>query len=95
MINRRHEDRYLSDHNSGRYSRYVLRLMWLNLTGVLYEHHQNTLTLLSVINLKSSNGIQRYKNVDLIFHGDYIPFMAWNVEYTDEFEAWRVGLDEE
>ena len=21
--------------------------------------------------------------------------MAWNVEYTDEFEAWWVGLDEE
>jgi len=21
--------------------------------------------------------------------------MAWNVEYTDEFEAWWIGLDEE
>ena len=35
------------------------------------------------------------KTVDLIFPGGYIPFMAWEVEYTDEFEAWWVGLDEE
>ena len=25
----------------------------------------------------------------------YIPSMAWGVEFTDEFEAWWVGLDEE
>jgi hypothetical protein len=31
----------------------------------------------------------------LIFHRGYIPFMAWDIEYTDEFETWWVGLDEE
>jgi len=35
------------------------------------------------------------KTVDFIFLGSYIPSMAWEVEYTDEFEAWWVGLDEE
>jgi hypothetical protein len=34
------------------------------------------------------------KIVDLIFLRGYIPSMAWDVEYTDEFEAWWVGLDE-
>jgi hypothetical protein len=33
--------------------------------------------------------------VDFIFLGGYIPSMAWDVEYTAEFEAWWVGLDEE
>jgi hypothetical protein len=32
--------------------------------------------------------------VDFIFLGGYIPSMAWDVEYTDEFEAWWVDLDE-
>ena len=31
----------------------------------------------------------------MIFLGGYIPSMAWEVEYTDEFEAWWVGLKEE
>jgi len=31
----------------------------------------------------------------LIFLGGYIPSMAWEVEYTDEFEAWWIGLIEE
>ena len=35
------------------------------------------------------------KILDLIFPGGYIPSMAWNVEYTDEFESWWVGLDED
>jgi hypothetical protein len=35
------------------------------------------------------------KTVDLIFLGGYIPSMAWEVEYTDEFEAWWIDLDEE
>jgi hypothetical protein len=34
------------------------------------------------------------KTIDIIFPGGYIPSMAWNVEYTDEFEAWWVGLNE-
>ena len=31
----------------------------------------------------------------MTFLGGYIPSMAWEVEYTDEFEAWWIGLDEE
>ena len=31
----------------------------------------------------------------MTFLEGYIPFMAWEVEYTDEFEAWWVDLDEE
>jgi hypothetical protein len=29
----------------------------------------------------------------LIFLGGYIPSMAWEVEFTDEFEAWWDSLD--
>jgi hypothetical protein len=29
-----------------------------------------------------------------IFRRNYIPFMAWDVEYADEFEAWWNGLSE-
>jgi hypothetical protein len=46
--------------------------------------------------LKSSNGIHRkHKTVDMIFLGGYIPSMAWEIEYTDEFEAWWVSLEEQ
>jgi hypothetical protein len=31
----------------------------------------------------------------MIFLGGYIPLMAWEIEYTDEFETWWVSLDEE
>jgi hypothetical protein len=33
--------------------------------------------------------------VDLVFLGGYIPSMAWEVEYTDEFGAWWFSLDED
>jgi hypothetical protein len=33
--------------------------------------------------------------IDVVFLRGYIPSMAWEVEYTDEFEAWWVGLDED
>jgi hypothetical protein len=34
-------------------------------------------------------------SIDRIFHRGYIKQMAWEVEYTDEFEAWWVSLTEE
>jgi hypothetical protein len=32
--------------------------------------------------------------VDDIFHISYIPYMEWDVEYTDELESWWMGLTE-
>jgi hypothetical protein len=34
-------------------------------------------------------------HVDFIFLGGYIPSMAWQVEYTDEFGDWWDTLNEE
>jgi len=34
------------------------------------------------------------KNLTWYSHGGYIPSMTWDVEYTDEFETWWVGLDQ-
>src|SRR6185369_4774493 len=31
----------------------------------------------------------------LIFHQSYIPYVEWEVEYTDEFEKWWESLDED
>ena len=45
---------------------------------------------MAFINVKTN-----VKTVDLVFRRGYIPFMARDVEYTDEFETWWVGLDEE
>jgi len=34
-------------------------------------------------------------SIDIIFHKGYVVCIAWEVEYTDEFEAWWNGLTEE
>jgi hypothetical protein len=34
-------------------------------------------------------------SIDVIFHRSYNGYMAWEVEYTDAFEAWWNGLTEE
>src|SRR5437660_8049662 len=41
-----------------------------------------------VTTTKSSS---RY-SIDVIFHRCYVCSMAWEVEYSDEFEAWWNGL---
>lgn len=38
---------------------------------------------------------QQAFNLDMVFLVSYIPSMAWEVEFTDEFNAWWEGLSED
>jgi hypothetical protein len=40
-----------------------------------------------LLHAQASSSHRYKKTADLIFLGGYISFMAWEVEYTDEFEA--------
>lgn len=33
--------------------------------------------------------------IDMVFHRSYIPYVEWEIEYTDEFEAWWKTLTAE
>jgi hypothetical protein len=47
-----------------------------------------------VLRDSSNDRLPQHITLDSIFHNGYIPSMAWEVEYTDEFEAWWDALDE-
>jgi hypothetical protein len=44
---------------------------------------------------KSSAPVVTFLCLTGLFHERYIPFVAWSVEYTDEFENWWETLDED